>query len=99
MHCLSVLRNKYAHAARLYNTEFYPPAKFTTQFLRNNRNIKNSSLFAYVLVLLRRLPNTHMKNALTSDIITVIDNYQDYIDLNFIGFPENFDEILQKNCI
>ena len=99
LHCLSVLRNKCAHAARLYNTEFYPPAKFTTQFLRNNRNIKNSSLFAYVLVLLRRLPNIHMKKALASDIITVVDNYQDYIELALIGFPENFDEILYKNCI
>ena len=26
LHCLSVLRNKCAHAARLYNTEFNPPA-------------------------------------------------------------------------
>ena len=32
LHCLSVLRNKCAHGARLYNTEFYPPAKFTSDF-------------------------------------------------------------------
>lgn len=32
LHCLSVLRNKCAHAARLYNTEFNPPAKFHIDF-------------------------------------------------------------------
>ena len=32
LHCLSVLRNKCAHAARMYNTDFNPPAKFTTLY-------------------------------------------------------------------
>ena len=27
LHCLSVLRNKCAHTARMYNTDFNPPAK------------------------------------------------------------------------
>lgn len=36
LHCLAVLRNKCAHAARMYNTEFFPPAKFTSSFLRKH---------------------------------------------------------------
>ena len=36
LHCLSVLRNKCAHAARMYNTDFNPPAKFTSSFLRKH---------------------------------------------------------------
>ena len=50
LHCISVLRNKCAHAARLYNTEFYPPARFTSEFLRKNSEVRNNSLFAYTLV-------------------------------------------------
>ena len=34
LHCLSVLRNKCAHGARLYNTTFNPPAHLTKQFLQ-----------------------------------------------------------------
>ena len=62
LHCLSVLRNKCAHAARMYNTDFNPPAKFTTSFLRKHPEIKNNSLFAYTLVLLKRLPDESSKN-------------------------------------
>jgi abortive infection bacteriophage resistance protein len=36
LRCLPVLRNKCAHAARMYNTDFNPTAKFTASFLRNN---------------------------------------------------------------
>jgi abortive infection bacteriophage resistance protein len=98
LHCLSVLRNKCAHAARLYNTDFYPPAKFTKQFLRKNCNVKINSLFAYVLVLLRRLPDVHMKKAMVSDVSGIIKCYQSYIDLSLIGFPDNFENLLYTNC-
>ena len=47
LHCLSVLRNKCAHAARMYNTDFNPPAKFTTTFLRKRPEIKNNSFIIY----------------------------------------------------
>ena len=44
LHCLSVLRNKCAHAARLYNTEFNPPAKFASTFLEKHPDLKNGDL-------------------------------------------------------
>lgn len=62
LHCLSVLRNKCAHAARMYNTDFNPPAKFTTSFLRKHPEIKNNSLFAYTLVLLKDYQVRVVKN-------------------------------------
>ena len=43
LHCLSVLRNKCAHSARMYNTDFNPPAMFTTSLLRKHPEIKNNS--------------------------------------------------------
>ncbi len=97
LHCLSVLRNKCAHAARLYNTEFYPPAKFTTEFLKKNREIRNNSLFAYVIVLLKRLPEKKSKIDFIQSLENVIDSYKDDIDMSLIGFPENYICILKNN--
>lgn len=97
LHCLAVLRNKCAHAARLYNTEFYPPARFTKQYLRKHPEIKNNSLFSYILVLLKRLPDEDMRKSLINDIINVIDNYSEYIQLYLIGFPLDYKEILLNN--
>lgn len=97
LHCLSVLRNKCAHAARMYNTDFNPPAKFTSSFLRKHPEIKNNSLFAYTLVLLKRLPDESSKKSLIQTVETVIDEYRDDINLNLIGFPENYLEIMENN--
>ena len=96
LHCLSVLRNKCAHAARLYNTKFYPAARFNSQFLRSNPNIRNDTLFSYILILMKRLPGKDMKQALANDIYTVIEEYKNDIDLSLIGFPNNYSEILNS---
>lgn len=97
LHCLSVLRNKCAHAARMYNTDFNPPAKFTTAFLRKHTEMKNNSLFAYTLVLLKRLPDEESKRSLIQTMDTLIDEYKDDIDMTLIGFPEKYLEIMKNN--
>ena len=99
LHCLSVLRNKCAHAARLYNTLFNPPAMFTKAFLRKYTEVKNDSLFAYVIVLAKRLPDTESKKVLISDIGNIVKQF-DKRDISRIGFPENYLAILTKesNC-
>ena len=99
LHCLSVLRNKCAHAARLYNTLFNPPAMFTKAFLRKYTEVKNDSLFAYVIVLAKRLPDTESKKVLISDIGNIVKQF-DKRDISRIGFSENYLAILTKesNC-
>ena len=79
LHCLSVLRNKCAHAAR------------------KHPEIKNNSLFAYTLVLLKRLPGESSKKSLIQTVENVISEYSDDIDLKLIGFPENYMEIMKNN--
>lgn len=93
LHCLSVLRNKCAHAARLYNTEFNPPAKFPSSFLRKHPEIKNNSLFSYTLVLLERLPDKDSKKSL---IRAVREAYECDIDMNLVGFPSNYLDIMNN---
>lgn len=99
LHCLLVLRNKCAHVARMYNTDFNPPAKFTTTFLRKNPEIKNNSLFAYMLVLLKRLPDEESKKPLVQTVEMMIDEYRSDIDLSLIGFQENYLEIMKNNLL
>lgn len=96
LHCLSVLRNKCAHAARLYNTKFNPPARFSSSFLRNNPEMKNNSLFAYVLVLLRRLPNKEDKEEMLNAVQQLLSKYKNDINMELIGFPRNYYDILSN---
>lgn len=97
LHCLSVLRNKCAHTARLYNTEFNPPAKFKRQYLKAHPEIENNSLFAYILILMKRLPNNEDKKTLYDRILILIKEYE-AIDITLMGFPKNYQELL-KNMI
>ena len=94
LHCLSVLRNKCAHAAKLYNTEFNPPANLPIGFMRKNHEVKNNSLFSYIIILIRRLPDSFYRKNLICDIINLIDKYGGKIDLNMIGFPSNYRDLL-----
>ena len=97
LHCLSVLRNKCAHAARLYNTEFNPPAKFTSTFLEKHPDLKNNSLFAYALGLLKRLPDQKSKKSYVEAIKVLMEQYEEDIDMSLIGFPDDYLEILENN--
>lgn len=96
LHCLSVLRNKCAHAARLYNCTFNPPARLPSGFLRKNPTVKNDTLFAYVLVLLARLPDRESKIGFVTAILTVLENYTGEVDLSLCGIPENYVTVLSK---
>ena len=97
LHCLSVLRNKCAHAARLYNTKFSPPVKFPKNFLQSHPEVKNDSMFAYILMLLRRLPGISSKLSFVTAISGVIEEFCDDIDLTLIGFPVDFAELLEND--
>ena len=99
LHCLSVLRNKCAHAARLYNTNFMPSAQLPRSFLREYREVMNDSLFTYILVVVKRLPKDSQKLEFISELTDLIENYQDSIDLKLLNFPDDFVQILKDNRI
>lgn len=96
LHCISVLRNKCAHAARLYNITLNPPAKFGPDFYKKNKEVANNSLFAYIIVLTKRLPNTEYKIAFIDGLIKLIEENKDFVDIKLMGFPENYQEILNR---
>lgn len=94
LHCMSVLRNKCSHAARLINTRYNPPAKLSGNFLRDNPSVNNDSLFAYMMVLKYRLPSVELRTELKNELIKLIERFNDILDLSLIGFPTNYESIL-----
>ena len=94
LHCMSILRNRCAHTARLINVRYNPPAKLSQNFLRDNPSVSNDSLFAYLKVLIYRLPSDDIRREFKDRIIKLIERYKDVVDLSLIGFPTNYKSIL-----
>lgn len=48
LHCLAVIRNRCAHAGRLYGKTFNPPARFGRKFLQRHPEIQTDTLFIWI---------------------------------------------------
>ena len=94
LHCLANLRNKVAHAGRLYNMTFNPPIKLGNSYLQKNPDIKPNTLFAYLIALIRRLHKRIDRLALITAIVDVTALYSDSIQLSLLGIPANYVKIL-----
>jgi len=90
LHCLANLRNKVAHAGRLYNVVFNPPVMLGRLGLRANQDVSQDSLFAYLLVLARRLPDVDYRIKLLDDVCSAISRFSDCVHLPLIGFPDDY---------
>lgn len=92
LHALSIIRNKCAHAARLYNDTLSLPIVFNRQFLRCNPDIKTNTLFAYIVMIYKRLPDISTKNEFKHNLFAIIKQYDKYIDKALIGFPDKWEK-------
>lgn len=97
LHCLGNLRNKCAHGSRLYNITFSLPVKLGRLFLQEYPEVRNDSLFAYILALITQQPTAIEKINLQDSMIAIINKYVDLIDLKCVGFPDNYIQILNNN--
>ena len=96
LHCLANLRNKCAHADRLYGKVFNPPVRLGRNFLQKHPEIKNDTLFGYIVMLIKRLPDkVHQKEAI-DEILLVMEKYESEITLSEVGFPKSYRIILQN---
>lgn len=89
--CLTILRNKCAHYSRLYNTRFIVRPKLNLSFN------KKPYLFEQLIVLknLYTSAKTWNNNFMIS-LSVLVEEYVEYINLEDIGFSENWKEILNK---
>lgn len=89
--CLTILRNKCAHYARLYNTHFVVRPKLDLNFN------KKPYLFEQIIVLKKLYTNVKKWNNNFMVLLSVLmEEYREYINLEDIGFPGNWKEILSK---
>lgn len=95
LHCLSVLRNRCAHAARLYNSELNPPVSMNKESNRKNPQVKGNTLFAYIWMLSKRLSKTD-RGTFTGSLVSLIEKYNGKIDLDLMGFPEDWKRLVLR---
>lgn len=90
LHCMANLRNKVAHAGRLYNAPYNPPVMLGRKYLQRNPDINADTLFAYLIALMRRTPNRTDRAAFVKDIESIVSQYADCIQLPLLGFPSDY---------
>ena len=96
LHCLTILRNKFAHGARLYGTKFNPPVRFGRNFLKAHPEIKTDTLFGYIVMLAQSLPDERQKNELIENVIAITRKYEEALSLKQIGFPQLYAKVLKQ---
>ncbi len=91
LRCLTELRNRCAHYARIYYWSFPSLPKLPDSIQCSDKY----HLFAQILVLKLLYPEKDKWNSKPlSEIKALINEYRDDISLTHIGFPENWEEIL-----
>lgn len=91
LRCLTDLRNYCAHYSRLYYSLFpaIPPTPDGFSYILGKR------IFDYILVLKFLYSDPiKWKNRFVPDLQALMEEYSDCINLNHIGFPENWADIL-----
>lgn len=87
------VRNICAHFERIYDKSlrFMPSLKEEyKEFLSNNK------VFAALLSMKNVIDNKKIWNKFMIRIISIVKSYKKYIDLDAIGFPKNWEEVLTK---
>ena len=59
--------------------------------------LKNNSLFAYIVVLIRRLPDEAKRQSMNDEVCSLMDKYVGKIELEKIGFTCEFKKLLKDN--
>ncbi|MFS0883176.1 Abi family protein [Bacillus sp. 7586-K] len=89
---LSNIRNVCAHYGRLYNKHLtFKPRLFKEEY----RQISNKHTYAAIYITERLLTKTEGSRLIT-DLVALISEYEEDIDFTHIGFPSNWNELLEK---
>ena len=94
LHCMSVLRNKCSHAARIYNTTLSPAVKLSDSILKRCPSLSTQKLFAFIIMLSKRLPNTEYRTDFKEDFTYLIAKYNGIIDHSLLGIPVEYENYL-----
>lgn len=87
------VRNICAHYTRLYNM----PLKQEPYLYRENKACKGTTnkVFPVLIIIKRMIDNEDIWNAFYEAMEKLIVEYKDVIRLSYMGFPENWEELLK----
>ncbi|MFR4671315.1 MAG: Abi family protein, partial [Intestinibacter bartlettii] len=91
LHSLTHLRNVCAHYGRIYNT-YFPPIKVK----KSDRNnvINDRQVFTYILAIKHLIADKNVWNDYFIKLQALFYKYDNYVELELLGFPENWVSIL-----
>jgi abortive infection bacteriophage resistance protein len=93
LYSLSTFRNICAHYGRIYNRKLVITPKLFSK--DKKRGIKNNTVFAIIFVIGRLLKDVDEWTSFVTNLAALIEQYV-IVDLECLGFPENWEEILRS---
>ncbi len=87
------IRNICAHYGRLYNVRISKSPKLYKKY--RNQNVSNNTLFASILSL-KLVTNERVYNDFYIELKYLIEKY-DKIEVKYMGFPENWQELIRPS--
>lgn len=96
LHCLTILRNKCAHFARIYYSRFpatprLPKSEEKKAYIKGRKYVY---LFPYIFVLKMLYPSPDSWCIIVTALKVMIEEYDGFIDIKHIGFPDNWEILL-----
>ncbi|EOI58821.1 Abi family protein [Enterococcus gilvus] len=90
IYVLSVTRNVCAHNGRIYDRIF----PIQAQLSKKDSRILNNRAFVAIYICYKICLDTEYFGMFKTNLANLIGIYEDYIDIDKIGFPENWEEYL-----
>lgn len=90
---LTHLRNECAHYGRVYNSLF-PVVKIMKK--HREYDFDNRKVFIHIVIIKYLVADQKNWNDFFISLQQLVNQYQNYIDLKLIGFPDNWVEVLSK---
>lgn len=94
LQAMAILRNKCAHGTRLYNDTMSLPVAFTPEYLQRHKELKTNTVFAYIVMLSKRLPDDACRRELKEDICNLVARYKGFVNLKLMGFTDDWQSFL-----
>jgi abortive infection bacteriophage resistance protein len=91
LHSLTHLRNVCAHYGRIYKT-YFPPVKVKNS--DKNNVINDRQVFTYILAIKHLIADKNVWNDYFIKLQALFYKYDNYVELELLGFPENWVSIL-----
>ena len=93
LQALTIIRKQCAHYGRIYNNTF-PNIKIKKD--DQCFNLSKNRIFSNILAMKYLVLDESIWNKFFTSLQQLINNYERYIDLELIGFPEKWIQILAK---